>query len=423
MLPADRSLSRLPFHFGWVIVFAGMLTVFAALGLGRFALGMLLPSMGEGLNLDYSDMGFISTGNFVGYLAAVILSARVARRFGASRVITAGLLTVALSMILVSRAGSFWQALVFYFLTGLGSGAANVPMMGLVAHWFRASHRGRAAGFMVIGSGFAIMFSGTLIPFLNESLGAEGWRLAWLVLGLVSLAITFIGLALLRDSPADIGLDPIGRDRPRARTNAVSQPGRSAGGTIVHLGSIYFLFGFTYVIYATFIVTTLVQERGLSEAIAGNFWFWVGFLSLSSGPVFGTLSDHLGRKAALVLVFTLQGMAFGLVAFELSVEFLYLSIFLFGICAWSIPSIMAAAVGDTMGPERAVAAFGTITFFFGVGQIAGPALAGVLAESSGSFSDSYLMAAMLAVLAIVLTLLLPVASGARQAVMAVRKRR
>ena len=29
---------------------------------------------------------------------------------------------------------------------------------------------------------------------------------------------------------------------------------------------------------------------------------------------------------------------------------------------------VAAAVGDSMGPERAVAAFGTITFFFGIGQ-------------------------------------------------------
>ncbi len=405
MPPGDRPLSGLPFHFGWIVVFAGMLTVFAALGLGRFALGMLLPSMGEGLALSYSEMGFISTGNFVGYLAAVVLCARATRRFGASRVIAAGLLAVAVSMVLISRAGSFWQALVLYFVTGVGSGAANVPVMGLVAHWFHASHRGRAAGFMVIGSGFAIMFSGTLIPFVNGLQGADGWRMSWLLLGLISLVITFTGLALLRDSPADMGLEPIGHGRPR--TDDAIQSGRGETGTVTHLGGIYFLFGFTYVIYATFIVTTLVQERGLSEETAGNFWFWVGFLSLFSGPVFGTLSDHLGRKTALVLVFGLQGMAYGLVAFEPSMVFLYLSIFLFGICAWSIPSIMAAAVGDSMGPERAVAAFGTITFFFGIGQISGPGLAGLLAETSGSFSGSYLMAAGLAGLAIILTLLLP----------------
>lgn len=135
------------FHYGWLIVFAGTLTIFAVLGLGRFALGMLLPSMGEGLELSYSEMGFISTGNFLGYLAAVLSSGYTVRRFGARRVIFTGTLTVALSMLLVSRAEGFSQALLFYFLTGVGSGAANVPIMGLVAHCFFLCYRpDRGAG-------------------------------------------------------------------------------------------------------------------------------------------------------------------------------------------------------------------------------------------------------------------------------------
>ena len=63
------------FHYGWVIVFAGMLCIFACLGFGRFALGMLLPSMAATLHLSYSQMGFISTANFLGYLASVLVSA------------------------------------------------------------------------------------------------------------------------------------------------------------------------------------------------------------------------------------------------------------------------------------------------------------------------------------------------------------
>ena len=49
-------MDKRPLHYGWLVVFAGMLTVFAALGLGRFALGMLLPSMGEGLGLGLSTV-------------------------------------------------------------------------------------------------------------------------------------------------------------------------------------------------------------------------------------------------------------------------------------------------------------------------------------------------------------------------------
>ncbi len=107
-------------------------------------------------------------------------------------------------------------------------------------------------------------------------------------------------------------------------------------------------------------------------------------------PVFGTLSDKLGRKAGLIIVFSLQTLSYLLVASGLSGLFLYLSIGFYGIVAWSIPSIMAAAVGDHVGPVKASAAFGLITFIFGLGQITGPAIAGVLAEKKRELFGQFL---------------------------------
>ena len=68
--------------------------------------------------------------------------------------------------------------------------------------------------------------------------------------------------------------------------------------------------------------------------------------------------------------------------------------------------IMAAAVGDYAGPENAAKALGFITLIFGMGQISGPAIAGVLAQHSGSFSSSFYMAAALAGAAILLSAML-----------------
>ena len=79
--------------------------------------------------------------------------------------------------------------------------------------------------------------------------------------------------------------------------------------------------------------------------------------------------------------------------------FLYGSIIVFGLIVWSIPTIMSAAVGDYMGPAQAVKALGFITLFFGAGQIAGPAIAGSLADVTGSFSVGFWLCAGLTALA------------------------
>ena len=404
-MPTPPAAPRL--HYAWIVAGTGTLCVFAGLGLGRFSLGMLLPSMSSSLAFSYAQSGWVGTANFVGYLAAVLVCGPLSARLGPRRLVFAALLLMAATMLLISRARSFAPVLVLYTLTGFGSGAVNVPVMGLVARWFASAVRGRAAGFVVIGSGFAIILSGWLVPLVNRRAGAEGWRTSWALLAAIILLVALAAVALLRDRPEDLGLGVLGRAAPppaEAAPRPPSPPFSSLRSPAVRLlGAIYFLFGSTYVIYATFIVTTLVKERGLSESIAGSFWSVIGFLSLFSGPVFGTLSDRLGRKAGLSVVFGLQAVAYLLVAAPLPDAALYLSIGCFGVVAWSIPSIMLAAVSDQVGPEHALSAFGFITFLFGLGQIAGPAVAGALAERTGSFRSSFAMAAALAALAIGLT--------------------
>jgi len=388
-----------------VVVATGLLTVFASLGLARFALGMLLPSMGDQLGLDYAQMGLIGTANFIGYLAAVIASGHAVRRWGASRVISAALLLIGLSLLLVSRSEGFFSVLLLYLVTGIGSGGANVPIMGLVSHWFEADRRGRAAGFMVMGNGLAFMFSGLLLPAIDGLWGADGWRVSWITLGVVIVLIAWLAKTFLLDSPDQLGLVPHGT--PKTAAGEVTRlTTRERRRIIAHLGAVYFAFGFTYVVYATFIVTTLVDGYGISKQTAGAFWFWVGLVSLPSGPLFGMLSDRLGRRFGLAAPLALQAIAYLTVGLSLDGPLLYLSVLLFGLSIWAVPSIMAAAVGDRMGAEHAVAAFGAITFIFGIGQIAGPALAGLLADWSGNFASSYLMTAGVAMLGAVLALFL-----------------
>lgn len=395
----------LSIHYGWHIVWVGTLCVFASLGLGRFALGMILPGLGASLSLSYAQMGLVGTMNFTGYLTAVLFCGPMAERMGYRLLITLALILTGSTMILMSLSSSLTLILVLYTLCGMGIGAANVPMMGLISHWFSRSRRGRATGFVVIGSGFAILLSGRLIPFLNDLAEPDmGWRLSWQVLGVIILCIAMLCLALLRNDPREKGLSPVGHEQETVSSLPDLEENRITAKIVAHLGAVYFLFGFSYVIYATFIVTTLINEHGFATATAGNFWAMVGLLSLLSGPVFGTLSDRIGRNITLALVFAIQTVSYLLVAIQPAPALLLFSVSCFGLVAWSIPSIMAAMVGDYAGPFKAARIFGLVTFFFAIGQIAGPVAAGALAEQSGSFSGSFLMAGLCALSGVFLAL-------------------
>jgi len=390
MRAPDRPLPR---HYAWVIVAAGTTTIFSCIGLARFGYGMLLPSMAKALSLGYERMGFVGTGNFAGYMAAVGLAPFVMRRVGSRATAAAGLFVVAACLFAVGSVSRFGPLLFFYSAAGVGSGLANIPVMVLVSHWFAPALRGRAAGIMVGGNGAAIVLAGFLVPWLNRHLGEAGWRAGWWVLGGLSLLSASFAALAIRDAPHDVGLSPLGEEKAGAAPAARGAAGLDPGGgrrIVAHLGLLYLVFGATYTIYATFAVTSMVAERGLAEEAAGRFWSVVGFFSLFSGLLFGSLSDRIGRRWGIALVFGIQTAAYLMAGLPLGRAALALSVVLFGVAAWSIPSIMAAAAGDYLGPARAAAGFSVVTFCLGAGQVAGPAAAGLIAKATGSFSGAFL---------------------------------
>ena len=126
---AVKSAQRL--HYGWVIVLVGTLTIFACLGLARFAFGMLLPSMSGALQMSYDEMGFLGTVNFAGYLVAVALSPLLLRRFSPRQLIASGLLLISACMYGISAGSSYLMILGLYGLVGVGSGDAGAQLLDL----------------------------------------------------------------------------------------------------------------------------------------------------------------------------------------------------------------------------------------------------------------------------------------------------
>ncbi len=397
-------------HYGWAILAVGILVVAGSLGFGRFGYSMILPSMQAGLGLTHDETGIIASANMFGYVLAALGVGMLASRYGPRVVIAAALFWTGLTMAATALAGGVASLVLLRFLTGTGSAGGNISIMGLASSWFSAKRRGMACGFLVGGSGLAIAITGWIVPLINRAYPDQGWRYCWLVLGALILAVGILSVFCIRNHPREKGLDPVGGPDPGAEGQS-SSPDRTLGVREIFffrgvpvLAATYFCFGFSYIIYAMFFVNYLMGEKGFSQAAAGGIWSLVGFLSIGSAVIWGTLSDAVGRRPAMVIVFSLQVISYTLPAATASAAFVWVSSVIYGLTAWSIPGLVASYCGDLVGPKNAPAALGLVTFFFGIGQVLGPTCAGYIKELSRSFGGAFYLAALLALTGAALSL-------------------
>jgi MFS family permease len=205
---------RLPIHYGWVILLIGFIGVLGSLGFGRFAYTPILPSMKEGLALTYTQMGWIGTGNFIGYLSFAFMGGYLATRLGPRRIISLSLGLVGCGLILTGFSDSFEFALVMRTLVGAGSAGSNVPILALASAWFTSRRRGMATGILVSGSSVALLLLGPLIPYILQAFPASGWRICWYFLGSITLGIALLNYLFLRNHPEELSLKPFGTPSP-----------------------------------------------------------------------------------------------------------------------------------------------------------------------------------------------------------------
>jgi MFS family permease len=154
------------------------------------------------------------------------------------------------------------------------------------------------------------------------------------------------------------------------------------------------MYGFSYIIYLTFFIAYLTKEIGLTPKAAGLVFTVLGICSIFCGVIWGGISDRIGRRYGAMFAYLTLCVSYLIFTFWKDPIGFYLSAVIFGLTAFSIPVIMAAAAGDAVGGRLAPAGLGFITIFFGIGQFFAPAIAGWLKDTTGSFKYAFLLSAL-----------------------------
>jgi sugar phosphate permease len=389
-------------HYAWVIAFTGTLVTILAHGFGRMSYSVILPSMKEGLALNYTQLGSIATGNFIGYLSLAIIGGFLAARFGVRKVVFVSLIVIGVSLFLTGFSQSFLFAFFMRLISGLGNGGSYVPIMALPAAWFVMRKRGLATGIVSGGIGTGLFLSGIILPPIISAYDRDGWRYAWFVLGISVFVLAFVCFAFLRNRPQEKGLTMYGGEEEQkggpkvtlfsAFRDVVVEP------EIWKLGCVYFMYGFSYIIYLTFFMAYLTKEIGISSIAAGRIFAFLGIISIFCGVIYGWISDVLGRKYGSMIAYINLAISYIIFFVWKDATGFYVSAFIFGVAAFSIPTIMAAASGDAVGGRLAPAGLGFITLFFGIGQALGPFIGGWLKDATGTFTYAFALSAAVSLL-------------------------
>lgn len=359
---------------GTIEAIAGLFALALAMGVGRFAYTPMLPPMLDGSTLSLAGAGFVASANFAGYLAGALLAtwSAVARR----RVfwLRAGLaVTVVTTAAMAIDAGPVAWAVV-RFVAGVAS--AFVLVFASAVVFASAAREGRPmlGAVLYAGVGLGIVTSTMLIDFGRDA----GWGFQALWAALAGLALVFAVVpwrALVAPPPAAPAAAAAARSAAR-----VSADRRELDRLVWSYGCL----GFGYVITATFIV---VIARALPDARTVEFWTWmiVGIAGAPSNWFWTRVAQRVGVYRAIVAAFLLEAIGVALVAIGQHAIALYVGAALLGGTFMAITAL-GLATARALAPERPDQTIARMTVAFSVGQIVGPAIAGWLAERTGSFA-------------------------------------
>ena len=354
----------------------GLIAIAAALGIGRYVYTPILPPMIEALHLGKSEAGLIASANFVGYLLGALLAA-MPGLVGSRRLWLLGAL--AISAVTTAAMGLTQMLPAFLGLRligGIASAFVLILSSTIVLDRLAEAGRSELSALHFAGVGTGITVSAVLVAELQH-LG-ESWQVLWLASGAVIVALL-----------AAAGLLPEGTS-PTVRS---TREERSAiDRSLRRLVIAYGLFGFGYVITATFLVA-IVRATPTIRPFEPVIWIVFGIAAVPSVTLWTRLAQPIGIPATFAIACIVEAAGvLASVAWPTTLGVFLAAILVggtfMGLTALGLMGARARAIGD---PRRALA---LMTGAFGFGQIIGPMFAGFASDRLGSFTAPSIVAAL-----------------------------
>jgi predicted MFS family arabinose efflux permease len=358
----------------------------AAIGIGRFVYTPILPAMLGALGWSKSDAGLVASANLLGYFIGALLAGRPFVIARPRPWLLTALTISAVSTAAMAVPSDMVSFVSLRFIGGVASAFAIVCTSTLVLERLSASGRGSLSAIQFAGVGFGVMISAIAVSTMLAA-GAN-WRTLWMGTG--SLAIlAAIAAALLIPAAED--------HRAPMKADVAGTPPPGMAAMIVAYG----LFGFGYIITATFLVAIV---RLTAEVRVLEPWVWTlfGLAAIPSVTVWNWLGKRIGILNAFAAACAIEAVGVATSVEWVTIPGICLSALLLGGTFMGI-TVLGFMAGRMLSAGHPHQAFARMTASFSLGQMAGPLVAGFLSERLGDFRVASLIAAAALIAAAVLS--------------------
>jgi len=391
---------------GWLLL-AGLLNY-----LDRSSISIAAPFMMEELGLTNTDIGLMGAVFSWTYAFCQLPAGYLIDKVGPRRMYFVAMGMWSAATALMAFGHTMAHFLTFRVLLGIGESPNSPNSSKIATQWFPREERGQAAGIWDSGSKWGSAIAPPLLTLLTLTFG---WRSMFLIIGAagVLLAVAFWAFYRAPEDSKHLSDDEyrhILAGRDDATEESVKIPWLRFFTYPQTWGLMLGFFSTIWIwnIFLTFLPLFLQNTLGVSIASTG----WVAavpYLAAALGAIFAgrvtvvlarryKLSSMLSKKVILVGGCVALGVLLCIVPFvhNLALALLVLSLALAIVAAAQAQSW---AISSDIVPDSHAARFGGIMNFGGYfGGALAPIVTGVVVDATGSYTPSFLVAGVIAVL-------------------------
>jgi MFS family permease len=405
--------------YGWYMVAASWIMLFL---INAVAMSIFFKPMLEDFGWDRATLSSVQSVSLIVFTFASPFLGRLIDKFGPRIMITICVITQTLSSLINGIATNIGQLYLARFLYQVKSFQSTQV---LISRWF-SKKRGLALG--IVSTGLPI---GTIVltPISQLLIIEWGWRVTMLFWAAVTLVVALPFVFIIRNYPAEKGLNPDGETAPdsdipdnsyhrqidsnhttREEVSRVEYSFSEAikNRTFWFMSCAHFICG----LGCGFIMTHIViftTDMGYSAMIAASIVSVQGFLNLVGVLTTGYMSDRMARKKVLAFSHFVRSLSFVICVFFIYIGgqpllLLYVAAAFFGFGWFTTAPLQAGLTADIYGNLHMGTILGSITAFHMLGMAIGAYAGGAIFELTGSYLLFFAIQGPMELLAVVLVL-------------------